>query len=52
MVYQSNPAGIGEHPDLVQALESEVEKLASAKDKLNSVKELLHPTRSTLTESK
>ena len=31
MVYQSNPAGIGEHPDLVQALESEVEKLASKK---------------------
>jgi len=52
MVYQSNPTGIGEHPDIVQALESEVEKLASAKDKLNSVKELLHPTRSTLTESK
>ena len=50
MVYQSNPTGIGEHPDIVQALESEVEKLADAQDKLKSVKELLHPTRKKLEE--
>ena len=38
MVYQLR--GIGEHPDLFETLESEVEKLASAKDKLNSVQEV------------
>jgi hypothetical protein len=50
MVYQSNPTGIGEHPDIVQALETEVEKLAEAKDKLNTVRELLFPARKTLAE--
>ena len=25
-VYQTNPAGIGEHPDLVEAIETQVEK--------------------------
>lgn len=50
MVYQSNPTGIGEHPDIVQALETEVEKLAEAKDKLNTVRELLFPVRKTLAE--
>ena len=33
-VYQKNPAGIGEHPDLVQAVDSEMVKLADAEDKL------------------
>ena len=50
MVYQSNPTGIGEHPDIVQALETEVEKIAEAKDKLNTVRELLFPDRKTLAE--
>ena len=27
-VYQTNPAGIGEHPDIVQAVDSEMMKLA------------------------
>ena len=49
-VYQSNPAGIGEHSDIVQTLDVEVGKLADAKDKLNAVKELLHPQRKTLVE--
>ena len=48
--YQSNPAGIGEHSDLVQTIDLEVGKLADAKDKLNAVKELLHPQRKTLVE--
>lgn len=50
MVYQSNPAGIGEHPDIVQSMDSEVDKLAEAKDKLATVRELLFPTRKTLAE--
>ena len=49
-VYNEKPAGIGEHPEIVQALDSEVAKLADAQDKLKAVKNLLHPTKSTLTE--
>ena len=33
-VYQKNPAGIGEHPDLVAAMDTEMTKLADASDKL------------------
>jgi hypothetical protein len=36
-VYLKNPAGIGEHPDIVAAVDSEMEKLASAEDKLSSL---------------
>ena len=36
-VYMNNPAGIGEHPDIVAAVDSEMEKLASAEDKLSSL---------------
>ena len=36
-VYQTNPAGIGEHQDLVEAIETQVEKLATAEDKLASI---------------
>ena len=35
--YLSNAAGIGEHPDIVAAVDSEMEKLASAEDKLSSL---------------
>ena len=33
-VYIKNPVGIGEHPDLVAAVDSEMVKLADAEDKL------------------
>ena len=49
-VYQSNPAGIGEHSDIVQTLDMEVGKLADAQDKLNAVQQLLFPSRKTLVE--
>jgi hypothetical protein len=49
-VYQSNPAGIGEHPDVVAAVDELVGQLADAQDKLKSVKELRHPSRKTLVE--
>jgi hypothetical protein len=49
-VYQSNPAGIGEHPDIVAAVDELVGQLADAQDKLKSVKELRHPSRKTLVE--
>ena len=38
-VYMDNPVGIGEHPDLVAAVASEMSKLATARDKLNTLKE-------------
>ena len=37
MVYLDNPAGIGEHPDLVSAVDSEMTKLATARDKLDTL---------------
>ena len=49
-VYQSNPAGIGEHPDVVAAVDELVGQLAAAQDKLKSVKELQHPSKKTLVE--
>ena len=36
-VYMKNPAGIGEHPDLVAAVDSEMIKLADAEDKLETL---------------
>jgi len=36
--YERNVVGIGEHPEIVQAIEMEVEKLATAEDKLNAIK--------------
>lgn len=39
-VYISNPVGIGEHPDLVGAMDTEVEKLAHAEEKLATIKKL------------
>ena len=42
-VYMDNPVGIGEHPDLVAAVDSEMSKLANARDKLNTLKEYWEP---------
>ena len=39
-VYMDNPVGIGEHPDLVAAVDSEMSKIATARDKLNTLKEI------------
>ena len=36
-VFQKNPAGIGEHPDIIGAMDMEVEKLAAAEEKLQAV---------------
>ena len=37
-VLLTNPTGIGEHPDLVAAVDFEVTKLAEAEDKLESLR--------------
>jgi|TARA_B110000858_G_scaffold101369_1_gene116493 hypothetical protein len=39
-VYMSNPAGIGEHPDVVGAIDMEIEKMATADEKLQAVRGL------------
>jgi hypothetical protein len=36
-VYNTNPTGIGDHADIVSAVDSEVVKLAEAADKLNAL---------------
>ena len=37
-VYMDNPAGIGEHPQILQAIESEVAALAEAIEKRTTIK--------------
>lgn len=50
-VYQNNPAGIGEHPDVAEALDTQIEKYANAKEKYEAVQELLNERpQKTLTE--
>lgn len=36
-VYEDNPAGIGEHPDVVQAVESQIEAIANAEEKIETI---------------
>ena len=38
MVYQRNSAGIGEHPDVVEAIETQIAKIAEAEDKLETIR--------------
>ena len=39
MVYLNNPAGIGEHSDVMEAIQSELDKMASAHDQLEMLNE-------------
>ena len=41
LIYKEKSVGIGEHPEIVQAIEMEVAKMAEAQDKLNTVNQLL-----------
>ena len=38
-IYPDHPAGIGEHPDLVEAVDTQVQALANADEKLKTLKE-------------
>ena len=50
-VYLTNPAGIGEHPDVAEALDTQVEKYATAKEKYDAVESILiQKPQTTLTE--
>ena len=37
LVYQRNSAGIGEHPDIVEAIETQISKIAEAEDKIETI---------------
>ena len=37
-VYESNPAGIGEHPDVIDAIHSQIQKISEAEDNINTLK--------------
>ena len=37
-VYINNAAGIGEHPDVVQAVESQIEAIANAEEKIETIR--------------
>jgi|TARA_R100000234_G_C4916246_1_gene142115 hypothetical protein len=39
LTYQRNPVGIGEHAEIVQAMELEVEKIAQAQEKIEIIQE-------------
>ena len=39
MVYTRNSTGIGEHPGIVEAIESEIEKIAQADEKIATIVE-------------
>lgn len=36
-VYMENPVGIGEHPQIIEAIETEVSKLAEALEKIDTI---------------
>ena len=40
-VYMRKPVGIGEHPDIIAAIDSEIEKAAHAQEKLEYVEDLV-----------
>ena len=44
-VYLTNPVGIGEHPDIIAAMDEQIEKMAHAEEKLLSVKNHFVPER-------
>ena len=44
-VYLANPVGIGEHPDIISAMDTQIEKMALAEEKLMAVKNHFIPER-------
>ncbi len=44
-VYLQNPVGIGEHPDIIQAIDTQIELMAHAEEKLLAVKNHFIPER-------
>ena len=44
-VYLQHPVGIGEHPDIIAAMDIQIEKMAHAEEKLLCVKNHFVPER-------
>ena len=44
-VYLTNPVGIGEHPDIISAIDTQIESMAHAEEKLLCVKNHFVPER-------
>ena len=44
-VYLANPVGIGEHPDIIAAIDQQVERMAHAEEKLLAVRNHFIPER-------
>lgn len=42
-VYMKNPTGVGEHSDVVETIDKEMDQLATYDDKLNVVMKYLEP---------
>ena len=42
-VYMRHPVGIGEHPDIVAAVDDQVSKMAEAQDKIDTLKKFYPP---------
>lgn len=38
-VYLKNPSGIGEHSDIAEAVESELDKIAAAQDRIDAIEQ-------------
>jgi len=37
-VYLNHSVGIGEHPDVVEAIETQIEKMAAAQEKIDTIR--------------
>ena len=44
-VYMNHSVGIGEHPDIIAAIDEQLEKLVSAEEKLHAVEKHFVPER-------
>jgi len=42
-VYLNNPVGVGEHPDIMEAIEHELEEIAKYDDNLEMIKKYFLP---------
>ncbi len=40
-VYFKNSVGVGEHPDIIEVMDEQLDKLAQAKDKLEALEDLM-----------
>ena len=40
-VYMTNPSGIGEHPEIIEAIDTQVAKFAGAQEKLAALDDII-----------